>query len=73
MQYMSLSGVLRIETTKYACIMKQNVKWMAIALRRAGCTEVFFAGAVGTDGGMLLDALDYPKPQGCELTPNPPT
>lgn len=30
----------------------------AIALRRAGCTEVFFAGAVGTDGGMLLDALD---------------
>ncbi|MBQ8312634.1 MAG: ribokinase [Clostridia bacterium] len=29
----------------------------AIALRRAG-NEVFFAGAVGQDGGMLLDNLD---------------
>ncbi|MBR4080389.1 MAG: ribokinase [Clostridia bacterium] len=29
----------------------------AVALRRAG-QEVFFAGAVGADGGMLLEALD---------------
>lgn len=29
----------------------------AIALRRAG-NEVWFAGAVGTDGGMILDELD---------------
>lgn len=30
----------------------------AIALRRAG-NEVFFAGAVGQDGGMLLETLDH--------------
>lgn len=29
----------------------------AVALRRAGC-EVYFAGAVGQDGQLLLDALD---------------